>query len=100
MHSASGAVYVAESLSGLRVAVKKMIIAQQVKKSILINEIISMKACNHANIVNFINCYLNDGILWVAMEYVNGASLTQVIEVCKHDITEPMIALVSFKRIF
>eukprot|EP01114_Cavostelium_apophysatum_P018579 TRINITY_DN577_c0_g1_i1.p1 TRINITY_DN577_c0_g1~~TRINITY_DN577_c0_g1_i1.p1 ORF type:complete len:604 (+),score=176.66 TRINITY_DN577_c0_g1_i1:121-1932(+) len=94
---ASGSVFTAKNLQGDTVAIKKMIIAQQVKKEILINEIMTMKTCKHASIVNFINCYLSQGTIWVVMEYVDGASLTQVIETCRDEIPEPMIALIIKK---
>lgn len=57
-----------------------MIIAHQIKQDILINEIMTMKQSRHDNLVNFIDSYLVDDCIWVSMEYINGASLTQVIE--------------------
>lgn len=56
-----------------------------------------MKTSQHPNIVNYIDSFLVEGSLWVAMEYIEGASLTQVIEVNKasNPLQEPEIALVT-----
>lgn len=42
-----------------------MVIAQQVKKDILINEILVMKESKHPSIVNYIDSHLLEGVLWV-----------------------------------
>jgi p21-activated kinase 1 len=47
------------------VAIKQMVVAKQVKKEIIINEIMIMKQSNHNSIVNFVDAFLVDGILWV-----------------------------------
>lgn len=66
MLSASGSVYTATMKKTKKiVAIKQMVIAQQVKKDILINEIMVMKDSKHPSIVNFIDSYLFEGILWV-----------------------------------
>eukprot|EP01117_Protostelium_nocturnum_P016089 TRINITY_DN6309_c0_g1_i1.p1 TRINITY_DN6309_c0_g1~~TRINITY_DN6309_c0_g1_i1.p1 ORF type:complete len:693 (+),score=216.87 TRINITY_DN6309_c0_g1_i1:319-2397(+) len=64
------------------VAIKKMIINQQPNKVAMLSEIVIMKELHHPNIINFIDSYHDQflGTLWVAMEYVEGTSLTEVIE--------------------
>jgi len=98
---ASGSVFVAlNNKTGQQVAIKKMVIAQQVKKEIVINEVLTMKANHHRSIVNFVDSYLVEGSLWIAMEYVDGCSLTQLIDCGKEFdrvMTEPEIAVVCKK---
>ena len=48
------------------VAIKQMIIAKQVKKEIIINEIMIMKQSNHHAIVNYVDSYIVNGVLWVS----------------------------------
>ena len=48
--------------------------------------------CKHPSIVQFIDSYLLQGTLWVAMELINGEDLTQVINANK--LTESQIALI------
>jgi len=70
-----------------------MVVKQQVKKDVITNEIMIMKDSHHPNIVNYIDSYLVDGTLWVVMEFIDGGSLTEVIET-NPDISEPVIAAV------
>lgn len=77
---ASGGVYTAyETSSQSSVAIKQMILEQQPKKELIVNEILVMKESKHKNIVNFIDSYLHHGDLWVVMEYMEGGSLTDVV---------------------
>mmetsp|Transcript_69117 Transcript_69117/g.104217 ORF Transcript_69117/g.104217 Transcript_69117/m.104217 type:complete len:603 (-) Transcript_69117:139-1947(-) len=92
---ASGTVYVADDIqTGQKVAVKEMILAKQPNKDIIVNEILLMQEGNHHAIVNFIDSYLCDGALWVAMEFVDGCDLTQAIDVC-HPFAEDLIAAIA-----
>lgn len=76
---ASGDVFLASTLDDKPVAVKVMNIDKQVKKDLIINEILVMRDANHKNIVNFIDSYVHNGELWVVMEYMEGGSLTEVV---------------------
>lgn len=51
-----------------------------------------MATLRHPCIVEFIGAWIYDSLLWVAMEYMDGGSLTDIIAVCK--MTEPQIAAV------
>ncbi|GEQ68420.1 hypothetical protein JCM33374_g2088 [Metschnikowia sp. JCM 33374] len=96
---ASGEVYLAESLipgqNNRKVAIKQMDLQAQPRKELIINEILVMKDSRHDNIVNFLDSYLrgtND--LLVIMEYMEGGSLTEVIENNECKLNERQIATI------
>ncbi|KAI0221610.1 hypothetical protein L0F63_000781 [Massospora cicadina] len=91
---ASGGVFLAKSILDpeLQVALKQINILQQPKKELIVNEIAVMKSSRHPNIVNYIEGYLWKGDLWVAMEYMEGGSLTEVVT--NTIITEGQIATI------
>jgi serine/threonine protein kinase len=61
----------------------------------LIFEIYIMKTSNHSNIVKYYDCFLIDKQLWVAMEYMGGGCLTDVLEVHQYlKLTEEQIAFI------
>ncbi|ODQ78449.1 hypothetical protein BABINDRAFT_39176, partial [Babjeviella inositovora NRRL Y-12698] len=96
---ASGSVYLARALKrgGEKVAVKQMDLAAQPRKELIINEILVMKDSHHDNIVNFLEAYLRgNSDLWVVMEYMEGGSLTDIIENNRH-LTERQIACICFE---
>ena len=92
--SASGGVFTAYQVgTNLSVAIKQMDLDKQPKKDLIINEILLMRASRHANIVNYIDSFLYKNELWVVMEYMEGASLTDVVTASL--MTEGQIAAVS-----
>lgn len=113
---ASGSVYLAERLVlppykdeneaaknklGNKVAIKQMILSKQPRKELIVNEILVMKDSKHNNIVNFLEAYLKtEDDLWVVMEYMEGGSLTDIIEnsptssTDQSPLTEPQIAYI------
>ncbi|GMM30808.1 mitogen-activated protein kinase kinase kinase kinase [Martiniozyma asiatica (nom. inval.)] len=77
---ASGGVYTAhDNTTNSYVAIKQMELEKQPKKELIINEILVMKGSRHGNIVNFIDAFLLKKDLWVAMEYMEGGSLTDIV---------------------
>lgn len=96
---ASGSVYLARSkrLNGQCVAIKQIDLTKQSRKELIVNEILVMKDSQHPNIVNFIEAYLNGpSDLWVIMEYMEGGSLTDVID-NNPKITEEQIACICYE---
>ncbi|KYR02644.1 myosin heavy chain kinase [Tieghemostelium lacteum] len=77
---AAGEVFVVTRLkSNTKVAIKKMPLNQQNMK-LLVTEIGIMKTCKHPNIIDYIDSYLVGDSLWVAMEYMGGGSLTEILD--------------------
>jgi p21-activated kinase 1 len=94
---ASGGVYTAHQIStNLLVAIKKMNLASQPKKNLVVNEILAMKESKHKNIVDYVDSFLHKDDLWIVMEYMNGCSLMDIITT--HIITEGQMDTV-FKEV-
>ncbi|KAI5951054.1 CLA4 [Candida jiufengensis] len=98
---ASGNVYLAEQLSNhQKIAIKQMDLNVQPRKELIINEILVMKDSQHKNIVNFLDSYLRkDTELWVIMEYMEGGSLTEIIENNEFKLNEKQIATICFETL-
>ncbi|CAI5756965.1 unnamed protein product [Candida verbasci] len=98
---ASGNVFLAEMIqTKKKVAIKQMDLNVQPRKELIINEILVMKDSQHKNIVNFLDSYLrNDSELWVIMEYMEGGSLTEIIENNEFKLNERQIATICFETL-
>lgn len=101
---ASGEVYLAESLipgeRGKKVAIKQMDLQAQPRKELIINEILVMKDSQHDNIVNFLDSYLRgNNDLLVIMEYMEGGSLTEVIDNNECKLNEKQIATICHETL-
>ena len=90
---AGGKVFLATDLkTNTQVAIKEIRISTVDKKELLLMEITVMKELNHKNIINYIESYLENEMLWVVMEYLAGGALTDVV--LKLAMTEKQIATI------
>ncbi|KAJ3237144.1 Protein kinase [Chytriomyces hyalinus] len=98
---ASGTVYLCHAVTKPRhpfVAIKHMDLRLQNRKELIVNEIMVMKECgSHPNIVTYLDAYLVHNYLWVVLEYMEGGSLTDVIQ--DATLSEPLIARVTFETL-
>ena len=91
---AAGEVFLATDTRGNReVAIKKIKLNAQNLK-LITTEIAIMKACKHESIIEYIESYLVGDRLWVAMEYMDGGCLTDVLDQYEEGLsmTEEQIA--------
>ncbi|PRP81253.1 hypothetical protein PROFUN_02087 [Planoprotostelium fungivorum] len=98
---AAGEVFLArDSRTNDMLAIKKMPINQQNVK-LLTTEIGIMKSSIHPNIVRYFESYMVNDTIWVAMEYMTGGCLTEILEQHIHGVrmTEEQIALVSLSSL-
>ncbi|KAJ3248061.1 Protein kinase [Chytriomyces hyalinus] len=98
---ASGTVYLCHAVTKPRhpfVAIKHMDLRLQNRKELIVNEIMVMKECgSHPNIVTYLDAYLVHNYLWVVLEYMEGGSLTDVIQ--DATLFEPLIARITFETL-
>jgi protein-serine/threonine kinase len=69
-----------------------MDLSAQPRKELIINEIYVMRDSRHENIVNYLDSFLVKNELWVVMEYMEGGSLTDVID--SNKMNEKQIACI------
>jgi p21-activated kinase 1 len=55
------------------------IVKANTSETSLLNEIGTLSACKHDNIVEYMGAYLHEGQLWLAMEYLEGGKLTDLV---------------------
>ena len=75
-----------------RVTAIKVIKLEEAKLDNIENEIAMLKLSKHENVVEHWGTYLKDDQLWVAMEYMDGGALTDMISICQ--INESQIACI------
>ncbi|XP_053859135.1 serine/threonine-protein kinase PAK 3-like isoform X2 [Vidua macroura] len=68
-----------DNATGGQVAIKKINLQELRKKELRVNELMVMKTNMNPNLVNYLDSYLVDGQLWLAMEYMDGGTLSDVI---------------------
>jgi len=92
---AAGEVFVAFHItSNMDVAIKKISLGTQ-NVQLLTTEISIMKTSLNDNIVRYIDSFLVEDKLWVAMEYMGGGCLTDVLEIFAHlQLSETQIAFI------
>eukprot|EP00003_Mantamonas_plastica_P022399 TRINITY_DN379_c0_g1_i1.p1 TRINITY_DN379_c0_g1~~TRINITY_DN379_c0_g1_i1.p1 ORF type:complete len:432 (-),score=165.13 TRINITY_DN379_c0_g1_i1:237-1478(-) len=77
---ASGSVYLATHIpTNSPVALKKIDMTNEQNMKLVVAEISHMKKNKHPNIVNFYGSYLTGNEIWVAMEYMDGGNLTDIV---------------------
>jgi serine/threonine protein kinase len=78
-------------LSGKKVAIKKLPLSGDTLK-LLVTEIQIMRTSDHPNIVEYFGSYVVDDELWVAMEFMGGGILTEIVEKHQIEMNEAQIA--------
>ncbi|NXI89259.1 PAK1 kinase, partial [Rhipidura dahli] len=63
-----------------QVAIKKMSLQEDMSEELAVNEIVAMRDNRNPNIVTYLDSYLVDGQLWLAMEFMDGGTLSDVLE--------------------
>ncbi|XP_071281378.1 serine/threonine-protein kinase PAK 1-like [Agelaius tricolor] len=74
-----GAVYKALDTSGQQVAIKIMSLEEDMSEELAANEILAMRDNRNPNIVTYLDSYLVDAELWLAMEFMDGGTLFDVL---------------------
>ncbi|XP_063036847.1 serine/threonine-protein kinase PAK 1-like [Melospiza melodia melodia] len=75
-----GAIYKAlDTSSGQQVAIKIMSLEEEMSEELAANEILAMRDNRSPNIVTYLDSYLVDAELWLAMEFMDGGTLFDVL---------------------
>ncbi|XP_048148341.1 serine/threonine-protein kinase PAK 3-like [Corvus hawaiiensis] len=82
-----------DNATGGEVAIKKINLQGLTSKELTVNELMVMKMNRNPNLVNYLDSYLVDDELWLVMEYMDGGSLSDVIN--EMYISEDEMAAVS-----
>mmetsp|Transcript_55891 Transcript_55891/g.147771 ORF Transcript_55891/g.147771 Transcript_55891/m.147771 type:complete len:502 (-) Transcript_55891:205-1710(-) len=94
-----GTIYLAEDRRGGRLlAVKKLPLSKTTDLPALQNEIAMMRTSRHANVTEYIESYMFERALWVVMEYMDGGSLTSLLQLYQQrrlELTEPEMAALT-----
>ncbi|GAM17924.1 hypothetical protein SAMD00019534_010990, partial [Acytostelium subglobosum LB1] len=89
-----GSVFLAKStLDKCEIAIKKIAHTTPKAKRTNLNEIGFLHFCNHPNIVKYFRSHLVDEQVWIAMEYMQGGTLTEACS--NHTFNESCIAYVA-----
>mmetsp|Transcript_30218 Transcript_30218/g.74285 ORF Transcript_30218/g.74285 Transcript_30218/m.74285 type:complete len:493 (-) Transcript_30218:147-1625(-) len=76
-----GTIYLATNRkSGKQSAVKKLLLSKTTDLPALQNEIAMMRTSAHPNVVEYLESFMFDRCLWVVMEYMDGGSLTNILQ--------------------
>ncbi|KAI9339304.1 kinase-like domain-containing protein [Obelidium mucronatum] len=97
---ASGHVYLCHSLKQPGyplVALKHMDIRDQPRIDLVLSEILIMKEIGmHPNLVGFVDAHCVYNYLWLALEYVEGGKLTDILS---YKLSEPQISFITFETL-
>ncbi|RMC01073.1 hypothetical protein DUI87_22337 [Hirundo rustica rustica] len=75
-----GAVYRAlDASTGQEVAIKKMALREEMSEELAANEILVMRDNRNPNIVTYLDSYLVNEEVWLAMEFMDGGTLSDVL---------------------
>ncbi|KAH3756538.1 Serine/threonine-protein kinase PAK 2 [Pelomyxa schiedti] len=77
-----------------KVAIKVIPLADRNKKQ-LINEILVMKSSHHPNLISFIDCFTKGDQIRIVMEYMDGGTLTDVLD-NHHPLSTHVIGYVCY----
>jgi len=69
-----------------KAALKKIKINKQNTRQALTTQLLFMSACTHPNIVQFYESFLVGQFLWIAMEYMEGGNLADILELYDNDV--------------
>ncbi|NXQ64877.1 PAK1 kinase, partial [Anthoscopus minutus] len=61
------------------VAIKKMTLQDETSEELAVNEILVMRDNRNPNLVTYFDSYLVDAELWLAMEFMDGGTLLDVL---------------------
>ncbi|NXP94984.1 PAK1 kinase, partial [Passerina amoena] len=62
-----------------QVAIKITSLKEEMSEELAANEILAMRDNRHPNIVTYLDSYLVDAELWLAMEFMDGGTLSDVL---------------------